>query len=360
MAGKNYKAIRSLAILLLLASCKPDKPVSPNNVPPVDSNAKSVYIVCEGNFGNGNSALSLYRPETGGVYEDVFKTANNQDLGDVFQSMTRIGNRLFLCVNNSDEIVVVNRDNWQIAGNISVSKPRYIVAVSDTKAYVSSLYTNKITIINPQTLEVTGTITMPGNNPEGMLLHKGKVFVALWDTAVSKLYAINPANDQVLPFEDLMGSAPKEIVADKDGMLWILGGNIQKNKSASQTKIDPVNGGMVSGYPFPADRDPLRLTINFAGDQLYFLLVNYTGGTEDNGVYRMGINATNLPTQAFIPAQNLQYFWALGIDRYTGNIYVGDPKGFTQTGTVYIYSVDGQQLKTFNCGVGPGHFYFNQ
>ncbi len=74
----------------------------------------------------------------------------------------------------------------------------------------------------------------------------------------------------------------------------------------------------------------------------------------------MGINDAALPAQPFIAAKQLQYFWALGIDPATGNIYVGDPRGFIQKGTAYIYRPDGTPVNSFNVGLGPGHFYFDE
>ena len=268
---KIVKQIKYLFFLsIFLAACVKDKPTGPDTNPYVDPTAKNVYIVCEGSFGNGNSALSLYRPETDSVYEDVYHSANSQSLGDVFQSMLEIDDRLFLCVNNSDKIIVVNKDNWSLIGTIPVSKPRYIQVISSTKAYVSSLYTNKVTIINPQTFQVTGTVTMPGNNPEGMLLHNGQLYVALWDTAVNKLYSINANTDHVSMIQTLHGAAPKEIVLDKDGKLWVLGGNIQKNKAASLTRIDPDNNQPLAGFVFPTGADPLRLGNQSCKRQIVF------------------------------------------------------------------------------------------
>ncbi len=43
--------------------------------------------------------------------------------------------------------------------------PVYLHFVSDTKAYVSDLYARSIAIINPLSLEVTGSIDV--SNPEG-------------------------------------------------------------------------------------------------------------------------------------------------------------------------------------------------
>lgn len=360
MRRKDHQAIKYLALLLVfLSSCVKDEPTPTDVAPPANLNTQNVYIVCEGSFGNGNSLLGLYRPEVDSVYNDVYGTANNgEQLGDVFQSMTEIGNNYFLCINNSDKIVVIDRESWQSVGTINVSKPRYIEKVSDTKAYVTSLYTNKITIINPQTMQVTGSITMPGKNPEAILKHGNTVLVALWDSAVSKLYQVNPANDFVSPVQDLAGRAPKEIVEDNMGNIWVLGGNIQQGKRATLTRIDGENFQKMAEFDFPANADPMRIVTNPAGNRLYFLGVNYSGTQSHNGVYTMRTIDTALPAQPLIPAQSLQYFWALGVDPYTGDLYVGDPKGFTQQGTVYIYNSDGDLRKSFKCGVGPGHFLF--
>jgi DNA-binding beta-propeller fold protein YncE len=360
MPGKTYSILSRTVFLglVFLASCKKDKPQQNTVAPPIDANVKNVYIACEGAFGSGNAALSLYRPEDGSSYEDVYQSANGQPIGDVLQSLTRIGDRLFLCVNNSDKVLVININNWKLEGSIPVSKPRYIVQMSETKAYISSLYTNNITIFNPQTLQVTGTVSMPGKNPEGMLFYNSRLYVALWDTDVDFLYAVDTGTNQVSIVQRLRGFAPQSVLADKEGRLWVLGGNVYKGKTATLTCINPNTGAVLKSYIFPSGADPVRPVFNEAGDALYFIEVNYSGGPEHNGVFRMGINDAALPQQALIQAGSLQYFWALGIEPGTGNIYVGDPKGFTQRGTVYIYSPEGALQKSFDCGLGPGHFYF--
>jgi DNA-binding beta-propeller fold protein YncE len=347
--------------LLLLAACVKDKPTPPVQPPPAAAQNNDVFVVCEGRFGDGNGSLYLYLPDSNKVYADVFTAANNnQQLGDVFQSMERIGDSLYLCVNNSDKIVVINRKDKKLAGIISIPKPRYILPVSKTKAYVSTIFSDKLYIINPKTLQVTGSISMPHQNPEGMVLLNNKAYTCTWDTATSKLYAIDVNTDQLVQTIDLAGRAPQEIVIDKQNRLWILSGNVSKNKSAALTCVDPITGVIVTSLSFPAFADPLRLVINKTKDTLYFIEVNYYGGTDNNGVYRMAIDATALPTQPFITAKSFQYFWGLAIDTATNKIYIGDPKGFIQKGSVAVYDPSGNKLTEFNAGVGPGHFYFER
>lgn len=357
MGGKNCKALMVL-LCCWLASCKKDTPEpAPHTVP---TGKGLVYVVCEGNFGTGDATLYAYMPMQDSVYGDLYKNANNQPLGDVFQSMTKIGNNFFLCINNSDKIAVVDAGSVKLSGTINMAKPRYILPISSTKAYVSTLFSNKVYIINPKTQQVTGNIDMPNLNPEGMCLYYNDAFICTWDTAGNKIYKVDITTDKIAQAVTIAGNAPQEILEDKEQMLWVLSGNQPEGKSAKFSRIDPSTGEVLVSYSFPANADPLKPVFNVTKDTIYFIEADYSGGTANNGIYRMGIHDPSIPVQAFIAAKQYQYFWALGIDPTTGNIYVGDPKGFTQKGSVYIYRTDGTQTGSFNVGVGPGHFYFGE
>jgi len=327
------------------------------SMPGADGN---VYVVCEGSFMNGNATLFDYQPATDSVFGDLYSSANSQALGDVFQSMTKIGTQFFLCINNSDKVVIVNADNRVLSGIINIPKPRYVLPINTTKAYVSSEYSKNVYIINTQTLAVTDTIKFPFQNTEGMCLYGNYAFVCTWDTACNVIYKVDVTTDRIVQTIKISGYAPQEAVLDKEGMLWVLSGQQPKGWTAALTRIDPSSGDVLVAYPFNADADAIKPVFNNTKDTLYFIEADYNGGTVNNGIYRMGIHDATLPTTAFVAAKQLQYFYALGIDPLTGYIYVGDPKGFVQKGSVYIYGQDGLQLKGFNVGIGPGHFYFDE
>ena len=356
MGRKSYKTL-IIVLCCCLTSCIKDKPPAViNTVPGATGN---IYIVCEGSYGNGNATLYAYNPAQDSVFGDIYMAVNKQPLGDVFQSMQHIGDKLFLCVNNSNKVVVLNADNWTLAATLSIPQPRYILPVSATKAYVSALYRNKVYIINPQTMQVTGIITMPGLNPEGMCLYYDNAFTGSWDTTGNKIFEINTNTDQVANTVTVAGYAPQEVMLDKDQMLWVLGGN-EPARAGTLTRIDPSSGTILQSYYFPASVYPLKPVFNNTKDTLYFIEANYYGGTANNGIYRMSIYDMALPTAPFVQAVQYQYFYALGIDPLTGYVYIGDPKGFVQKGSVYIYNQQGVQLKSFDVGLGPGHFYFDE
>lgn len=358
MVRAYCKAISFLLLLGMLASCKKDKP-NPPVTPPPGHAGKRLFVVCEGSMGNGNSSLELYLPEKDSVFEDIYQAVNQQSLGDVFQSMTRIGDELYLCINNSDKILVLDAHTYQRTGTISVPKPRYLLALSPQKAFVSTLFSNKLYVVNPQSRQVLQSIDLPRQNPEGMLLRGHQLWVCPWDTATQNIYLVDTALLQLSDSIAIAGRAPQEMVSDKLGRIWVLSGNVAKGKDAALTVLDPVGHSILKSYAFPAGADPIRPVLSPGKDSLYFIEVNYSGGTQHNGIYRMGISDAALPAQPFVAAQQFQYFWGLDIDAATGIIYIADPKGFVQKGRVLRYRPDGTKLGEFATGVGPGHFYFD-
>jgi DNA-binding beta-propeller fold protein YncE len=359
--GRAY--IQNIIVVLfsisLLSACVKDKPTVPDVPAMQPASTHKLYIACEGSLSNGNSSLYLYNYASQTEHGNIYEASNGgAKLGDVLQSITRIGSRLFLCINNSDKIVVLDTASHKQVGTISITKPRYILRISDDKAYVSTLFSNKVYIINPQTMQVTGSIAMPYQNPEAMLLRNGKAYICQWDTACGNVYTVDISTDKLLQTIPINSRAPHGMAVDKGNNLWILSGNVHKGKRAAFTVLKPDDEVLKTMY-FADKVDAIKPVCNNAKDAVYFIEVDYSGGTANNGVYKINTTDNTLPQTALIPAQSFQYFWALGIEPNTGNIYIGDPKGFIQKGSVQVYTTDGKQQRSFSVGVGPGNFYFD-
>lgn len=362
MGRKIYQniALGLLAALSFSACEKVENTPVGSGVPPSNVMDRNVYVVCEGSLGNGNASLSAYTPGKAISYFNVYQSANGQLLGDVFQSMQLIDDKLFLCVNNSDKIVVLNEDDKKEVGTISLSKPRYIQAISAKKAYVTSIFSNKVHIIDPEKMTVTGSISMPAQNPEGIALVNDKVYVCCWDTLCSSIYVIDTGSNMVVDSIPLSGKAPHDILVDKSGLLWVMAGNATQKNWATLSYVQPSTRQVIRYYQFPEYADPTKMAYSSSMDRLYFLMVDYNGNTNYNGVYTMTRQSTELPKEPLIDAVRFQYFWGLGVDPVTDDIYVADPKGFVQKGTVSVHNTDGSLKSTFSVGVGPGNFYFDK
>src|SRR5690606_27999861 len=95
------------------------------------------------------------------VNNDIFKTVNGKDLGDVAQSLIMHGDYAFVVVNNSNTIEVVNKKTFKSVYTITegLSTP-YYATISNDKLYVTSLYNPTVSVYNAKTFAFIKTIDL--------------------------------------------------------------------------------------------------------------------------------------------------------------------------------------------------------
>ena len=333
------------AYIALMASCIKDNP-DENTTDKVVTSDNGVYILNEGNYLFGNASVSYYDADKSTLQEDIFNGANKRALGDVAQSMTIANNKAYVVVNNSGKIEVVNPNTFVSIATISgLTSPRYMLAVSSSKAYVSDFKANAISIIDLISNTKTGSIACTGFTEE-MLMYGSKVFVT--NKYRDKVYVINTTNDQMVD-SITVGYGSSSMKLDKNGKLWVLCEGDQTNViDASLYRINPLNYMVELNYNFPVAEYPSRLRMNGGGDTLYYL---------NSGVYQMAISDIALPSTPLI-TEGSKSFYALGVDPVSGVIYVADAIDYVQKSSVYRYKSNGDLLNTFKSGIITGDFKF--
>ncbi len=190
----KFQFLTAIFFLLFFFSCRKDKPQQATQAVSI-SNRGGVYIINEGNFQFGNAKVSYYDFATGNVAEDLFQPANHAALGDVCQSISSFNNKIYLVMNNSQKIVVVNPVTFMQSAVINgFGSPRYFLPVSNNKAYVTDLYADVISIVDLNTNSISGTIPLKGWT-EQLLQVYGEVFVC--NKNADKLFVINAASDKI-------------------------------------------------------------------------------------------------------------------------------------------------------------------
>lgn len=355
----RIKLFHSLIFVsLCFSACVKDKPNPDIKTIPKETN-NGVLVLNEGSYANNNSEISYIDFETQQVSNSIFKTVNGKSLGDVAQSITLIEGKYYIAINNSHKIVIVDTSNFSLLYTIeNIKFPRYITQVSEDIAYISSLYFPYVYVLSLSNHTVIDTLITDYPNTEQMLVWNQDVWICNWDTACNYLYKFDKSTHQQKEKVSLKGYAPHDIVLDKNGMLWVLSGNKYKNKMSYLTCINPANNSIEKYFAFDAEADPIRLSMNIGKDTLYFILVNYDAKAGNNGLYRMPIDAIALPASPLIHAVSNSYFWALAINPANSHIFISDPKGFTQSSTIYEYTNDGNLLHSFQTGVGSNQFIF--
>jgi len=343
----HYLFILSM-FLLMLNSCRKDKPEDGSEPLVSVGNSGGVYIANEGNYQFGNAKVSYYSIADTTLIEDLYQPANGVSLGDVCQSMCFFNNKAYLVVNNSGKVVVVNPTTFITTVTITgFTSPRYFLPVSNSKAYVTDLYSNSISIVDLSNNTIIGNIACPGWTEE-LVLAYGKAFVT--NQLQNKIYVINTSTD-ILEDSIAVGYGSNSIIEDKNGKLWVLCGGSQTNSTyASLYRVNPITNSVEQSFQFSnLTETPFRLTINSTNDTLYFL---------NKGVFKMSIAAASIPTTPFI-SQGTRNFYGIGIEPNTNIVYVADAIDYVQKGKIYRYQSDGTLINSFLAGIIPGEFYFN-
>lgn len=349
----------------VISSCsKSDGPDGPNIdpvepwesiLPQPDGADGNLFILNEGNFTRSNSSISVYNPESGETVNEAFIKVNEMKLGDVAQSMTIAGGLGWIVVNNSNVVFAVDPLTLKEKGRIEgLTSPRFFHLVSDTKAYITQQYDNRIAIVNTKTYSVTGYIEVPGmeastGSTEQMVTYGDYVYCNCWSYQ-KNIIRIDPTTDQVVASLEV-GVQPKTLAVDKYGKLWTMtdggwDGNPIGHEPPALIKIDAETFSVEKVFTFNLDDYCSKMTINDAKDRLYWI---------KNDVWTMDVTSSELPDTPIVRTDGTWYY-GLTIAPSSGDVYVADAIDYEQPGRILRYSSKGEQIEQFSVGVNPGAF----
>lgn len=307
-----------------------------------------VFIMNEGNFRSGNGSISFFSYDSMKIYNNIFREANERPLGDVPYSMGFTDNKAYILVNNSDKIEVAGINTMKSVTTIGkVVSPRYISFVSSQKAYVTSLYSDSIRIIDLQSETATGYVPVK-NTSESIASTSSSAYVANWSGG-NKIFIIDIFTDQVTDSLEV-GEEPESMVIDRNNTLWVLSnGGWKREHYAELVAINTMTNKISKRFTFPLITDsPTCLQIDGSGQFLYYL---------HDGVRRMDISAEKLPSSAFIP-QAGYFFYRMGVNPFNGEVFVTDARDYVRKGIVLRYSPNGTLLSSLEADIIPGNMFF--
>lgn len=337
--------IKIIVLLFLLVSCKKE-PDFPNLH---YSFGGGVLILNEGNFRGGNGSLSFYSYDSTEIYNDLFYSVNGRPLGDVPNSITIKGDKAYIVVNNSGKIEVIDQTSLESKATIKgLNSPRNITVVNDNKAYVSSLYSDSVAIINLVNNSISGYINIRRTS-ESIAVTGNKAFVANW-AGGHEVMVISTLTDVVIDSIDV-GVEPESMVRDKYGMIWVLcNGGWARQNFAQLVQLSNVTNKVVQKFTFPSkDDSPSCLNIDGTGTTLYYL---------DSGVKQMELSAAGLPATHLVEQKAGQYFYKIAVNPINGDVFVTDAVDFSQSGYVSLYSNKGTLISKNMAGIIPAAMCF--
>jgi DNA-binding beta-propeller fold protein YncE len=339
------KILKFILLVLIIISCSKIPDATESGV----ISGNGVFILNEGNFMSGNGSLSFYSYDSSKVINDLFYSVNGRPLGDVPNSLVIYNTRIYIVVNNSGKIEIVDNSTLESKATIKgLISPRNISILNDQKAYITSLYSDSLAIINIPGNTISGYINLRRTS-EAISIVGNEAFIANW-TGGKEIMVVNTQNDKVVDSIQV-GMEPESMVIDKNKKLWVLcNGGWAKQTPAEIAVINTTTHKVEKKFIFPTvQASPVCLQIDGTGDNLYYI---------DGGVRKMSIGSANLPSNPFIAQGAGEYFYKIAINPDDSDVFITDAADFMHPGYLLLYKYDGSFVSRNHADIIPGSLCF--
>ena len=379
MKQNLFSLIFILAVTTLFYSCRNDEMVitsEENHLQGMTSSDggryRGLYLLNEGNMGSNKCTLD-YLDFTNMTYsKNIYPERNPNvvmELGDVGNDIQVYGGKMYIVVNCSNKIEVVDAYTGVRIGQVNIDNCRYIT-FDGGYAYVSS-YVSPVGIdpssprgavyqVDTTSLSIVTKVTV-GYQPEEMAVKDGKLYVAN-----SGGYRA-PDYDNTVSVIDLssMKQVRKITVAknlhhikkDRYGQMWVTSrGDLDTLPSRLFVLTPNANGDLSVSDTINTPCSDLSIV----GDSLYYIAYTTDKSTASNKVKYGIINikthqevSAHLITDGTESAITIPY--SINVHPDTHDIYITDAKNYVSSGVLNCYSVEGKLKWKTITGDIPAH-----
>ncbi len=363
----NYKKILTILILtgLFATSCKKPEPV-----PPRGDYDGGYFVLNEGQFMHDNATLSFIKKDFSETEDSVFYKVNNENIGDIAQSLYDHGDKLYIVVNNSDKVLVTNRWTMEKSAVMTsyVKSPRYMTKIDDRYAALSNwgevfdsnwtpVDDDFVAFVDTENDVVTDTLYVHLGAGK-MLYQGGNLYVLIAGLGAAnggnEVAVIDPAARQVTGYITV-GDRPADIVKDDNDQLWILcSGNPSwtgNETAASLVQINPATN-QVETNAVIANGHPRFLT--YIDGQFYTII--------DTDLVKLTVNGNIVTAETVkdLAAEGIQTPY--GMNYIDGKLFITDARDYQSAGKVYIFDAGNQfnKIGEFTTGFLPNSVLANE
>lgn len=335
-------------VLLFSISCSSDY----EEVIPEITYQNGLFITNEGNFGKPNAEVTFLTKDLSLMQNDIYKAKNNnENLGDVLQTMTFNSDKAYLLLNNSNKITIVDRVTFKKTGEITaqVNNPRYM-AVANGNLYVSNDQFGGAKYVSVYKLSDNSFVKKidfaSTSTVENVVEAGGAIFVQ--NASYGFGNTITKINTTTNAIEGSAIAVPNGDITktiSSNGSVYTIASNAtnsyiyQVSTAGNITKTTTLTG-IANGRNLQVD-----------GGRYYF--------SSANKVYSMDVNSTTVPSPLFSTTETDPNFAVYGFSVIDGRIFVSDVKKFTAASEVTVYTTAGTPITKFTAGMGATSVYKN-
>jgi YVTN family beta-propeller protein len=345
---KNLKSnilLATAAVSLTLASCHKEKKITPVATPVTDG----LYVLNQGVFNDNNSTLLFYDYTSKQVTPDIFSSVNGRGLGDTGNDIEIYGSKMYIVVNVSSTIEVVDTKSAKSIKQIKLfngsagREPRDIVFYK-SNAYVTS-YDGTVAVIDTAALAVSQYIQV-GRNPEQLTVANGKLYVAnsggLDYPNYDKTVSVIDLGSLTVTKTLTVVVNPQNVVADNYGNVYVLSAGDYASIQPSLAIIDDNTDAIKSQSNFDGSNMAIQ------GDNIYFITA--AGKIEIYNAKTQSVSNPDFITDGTV----ITTPYSVAADGTTGEVFVTDAKDYSSNGTLYAFDKAGKKEYSVTVGINPG------
>ena len=364
MKSRYFILLSTLITTLLLASCRGDEVIilsedeSIEGAKDVNANPYGFYLLNEGNMGSNKASLDFMDFTTGVYSRNIYAERNPdvvKELGDVGNDAQIHDNKLWMTINASHKVEIIDAITAKRIKEIEVPNCRYIV-FDGNYAYISSYVTTIIGDINAQegavfkidtnTYKIVGEVKV-GRQPEEMVIKNGFLYVANSGGYNSEMYDNTVSVIRLSTFTQI---EKREVAInlhrmrlDKNGKIWVLSRGdyytmppqlyrLETNNSGSITKVE-ATGLLCSNF-------------EICDDKIYMYNAPYQGNSlSANITYSVAdVHSAEIIEPNFIKDGTeslIKIPYAIKVNPTTKEVFICDAKNYVSSGSVTCYSPRG-------------------
>lgn len=364
MKHKLQNGFKLTGFLLLTAmafACRKDVPTTEDadqGTKTPSQTVKGIYVLNEGNWGSNKSSIDYYSYDEGKYTRNLFGTANPSvtlGLGDVGNDIKIYGSKMYVVVNGSNKVEILNANNAKQIAKLDIPNPRYITFYKNF-AYITS-YDGYVAVVDTTALSTIKTKITVGNQPEEMAVVGTKLYVANsggynapnYDRTVSVVDLTT--NTQTKKIDVAVNL--QHVKADQYGDVYVTSRGDYGALSSSLYVIDSKTDLVKKDFKIPVS----DFWIN--GDDAY--LFSYSYATSKGTYVKLNVKDETVISNNFITDgtdASIILPYGVAVDPTSGDIFVTDAKDYLTPGVIYAFDKTGKKKFSYTTGDIPGHIVF--
>lgn len=362
-------------LLVVLVACRKEPQPLPAEISKIEpdptSTIKGFYLVNEGNM-NMNKASLDYLDLVNGIYtRNLYNQVNpeaTKGLGDVGNDIAIYGAKLYVVVNISNKVEVLNAKTGKRLGQINITNCRYIT-FNKGKAYVSA-YLGRVgdptapngivAEIDTTKLTINRTVEV-GRQPEEMAIVNNKLYIANSGGYSPPNYESTVSVIDLDSFKEIkrieVAINLHRIKADRYGDLYITSRGDYYTIPSQLLVLDTHTDQIKKVFNIAAS----NLTIDDDLAYVYSTAWNYIEGKNKISYNMIDTKNEILLDRKFITDgtdKNIKIPYGIAVNHANKDVYVTDAKDYVTPGKLHCYTALGKLKWSLTTGDIPAHIAF--